>query len=302
MTTATANPKSVEYAGPGEYDAFLHGQYIGSFPSEMHAWTELNRVYLGQVEHGIAPELPQTGTFASDPPETDTATPDDEPDTALPVPAAELEAAATRLRPDPAIRKARTRLLEGDWSYQDDDALVIRFAPRSKGRTGKPSKPYTTTRDSCTCPGAMIRGGCYHPIAWEIVNEALSPTTTIQCHVPSAVFLPLCLLALSAGAEQVTLSAESARGSITFGTDGATGTVSVELTTPVLLTIEQQVCAADLKRVVDALAGALPPAGDQLLLDISDGSVLFMAGPEAAPSFFDGLDTLPLHEERQPTI
>ncbi len=44
MTTTPSNPKHVVDAGPGDYDAFLHGQYIGSFRSEMEAWTELNQV------------------------------------------------------------------------------------------------------------------------------------------------------------------------------------------------------------------------------------------------------------------
>ena len=288
--TTPSNPKQVAHAGPGDYDAFLHGQYIGSFRSEMEAWTELNRVQFEQCRRGTPTE---THVSVGDEPAGSPASAT--PDSALPVPAADLEAAVTRLRPDPALQKALKRLLDGGWAYQDDDELVIRFDPRSKGRGKKAPASYTTKHDSCTCPGAIIRGGCYHPVAWQIVNEARIPTTTIQCSLPSAMFLPLCLLALSGGAAYVTLTADSGRGTLTLQAPGmATGTISVAMATPVLLTIEQQLRAADLKRVVDALAGVLPAEGDHLLLDLSDGSLRIVAGTEDAPVFVDGLDTLPI--------
>jgi hypothetical protein len=291
MTNATdTNPKQVIRQGPRDDDALLHGASIGSFPSELHAWTELNRVSFEQLRHSIA-----AGTDVSecDMPAIDAACPDDEA-ISLPVPAAALEAAATRLRPDPAISKALKRLLNGGWTYQDDDELVIRFDPRSKGRGKKAPSAYTTKRDSCTCPGAIIRGGCYHPVAWQIVNEALIPTTTIQCSLPTAMFVPLCRLALSGGAEHVTLTADSGRGTLTLrAADVATGTIGVAMVTPVLLTIAQHLRASDLTRVVDALAGVAPPEGDHLTLDLSAASLLVIAGTEDAPVFVDGLDTLP---------
>ena len=296
MTTTPSNPKHVVDAGPGDDDAFLHGHSIGSFRSEMEAWTELNRV---QFEHWRRGTPTETHVSVGNEPVGEPAS--DAPDCALPVPAADLEAAVTRLRPDPALQKALKRLLDGGWTYQDDDELVIRFDPRSKGRGKKAPSSYTTKHDSCTCPGAIIRGGCYHPVAWQIVNEALMPTTGIQCSLPSAMFLPLCVLALSSGADRVTLSADSGRGTLTLGaSDVVTGTISVEMATPVLLTIEQLLRAADLTRVLDALAGVLPPEGDHLTLDLSDGSLLIVAGTEVAPVFVDGLDTLPInvHDER----
>ncbi len=302
MANATdTNPKQVIRQGPRDDDALLHGNSIGSFPSELQAWTELNRVSFEQL-HPEASRSIASGTDVSesDLPAIDAACPGDEI-TSLPVPAADLEAAATRLRPDPAITRALKRLLDGGWTYQDDDELVIRFDPRSRGRGKKVPSSYTTKRDSCTCPGAIIRGGCYHPVAWQIVNEALMPTTTIQCSLPSAMFLPLCLLALSGGADHVTLTADSGRGTLTLGEPGvATGTIGVEMATPVLLTIERQLRAADLTRVVDALAGLLPSEGDQLMLDLSDGSLLIVAGTEDAPVFVDGLETLQInmHNDR----
>ena len=283
-TTTDAHPQPVHHQGPRDDDALLHGTSIGSFPSEPQAWTELNRVSFEQTCHGVAPE---TSLSTSDEPATT---------------AAALEAAATRLRPDPAITKALTRLLDGGWTYQDDDELVIRFDPRSKGRGKKTPSSYTTKRDSCTCPGAIIRGGCYHPIAWQIVKEALMPTTAIQCFLPSAMFLPLCLLALSSGADRVTLIADSGRGTLMLGVpDVAMGTISVEMASPVLLTIEQELRAPDLTRVIDALADALPPEGDHLTLDLSHGSLLVIAGTEDAPVFLDGLDTLPVDAHTEPS-
>src|SRR5215210_5015416 len=50
MTNATdPNPNQVIRQGPRDYDALLHGAYIGSFPSELQAWTELNRVSFEQL-------------------------------------------------------------------------------------------------------------------------------------------------------------------------------------------------------------------------------------------------------------
>ena len=220
---------------------------------------------------------------------------------ALPVPATDLEAAAARLRPDPAITKALKRLLEGGWAIQDDDELVIRFDPRLKGRGKKAPRSYTTKRDSCTCPGAIIRGGCYHPLAWQIVNEAILPTTSIQASVPSAMFVPLCLLALASGADHVILTADGGRGTLTLeAPDVAVGTIWIDLATPVLLTIQQQLRATDFRRVIDTLVGALPPEGDQLMLDLSDGSLLIVAGAEDASVFVDGLDTQPRTRLPQP--
>ena len=294
MTDATTtSPKQVIRQGPRDYDALLHGQYIGSFSSELQAWTELNRVAFEQPCQDIPPE---TDVSPSDMPATDTTILDDEA-ASLPVPAADLATAATRLRPDPAITRALKRLLEGGWTSRTDEdtgELVIMFDPRSKGKGKKRPSYYTTKHDSCTCPGAIIRGGCYHPLAWQIVNEALIPTTTIQCMLPSALFLPLCLLALAGGAEHVTLSAESAQGTLTLAAPGvATGTVSVELATSVLLTIEQQLWTADLKRMIDALASTLPPDGDRIMLDLSPESLLIIGGSEDDPVFVDGIDALP---------
>ncbi len=295
--TTPSNPEHVVPAGPGDDDAFLHGQYIGSFRSEMEAWTELNRVQFEQCRRGTPMGTPVS---LGDEPVGELAS--DAPDPTPPVPAADLEAAASRLRPDPAITKALKRLLEGGWTYQDDDELVVRFDPRSKGRGKKAPSSYTTKRDSCTCPGAIIRGGCYHPVAWQIVTEALLPTTAIQCSLPSAMFLPLCLLALAGGADNVTLTADSGRGTLTLrAADVATGTIGVEMDTPVLLTIEQQLRAADLKRVVNALAGMLPPEGDHLMLDLSAESLLVIAGTDDAPVFMDGLDTLPIDAHSAPS-
>ncbi len=293
--TTPSNLTHVVSAEPGDDHAVQHGQYIGSFRSDMEAWTQLNQVQFAQCRHATPTH---TRVSVDDEPGSEPAS--DAPDSPLPVPAADLEAAATRLRPDLALQKALTRLLDGGWTYQDADELVIRFDPRSKGRGKQAPGSYTTKRDSCTCPGATIRGGCYHPVAWQIVNEARMPTTTIQCSLPSALFLPLCLLALSSGAEYVTLTADSGGGTLTVGDPGvATGTIRVEMAAPVLLTIEQQLRASDLTRVVDALAGALPSEGDHLTLDLSDGSLLVIAGAEDAPIFVDGLDTLPIDSHNE---
>ncbi len=295
--TTNARPQQVIRQGPCGDDALLHGQSIGSFSSEHQARTELNRIAFEQLRHGIpqwAPTSVGVDVSESDMPATDSIVPDDE-SASLPVPAADLEAAATRLRPDPAITKALKRLREGGWAYQDDDELVIRFDPRSKGRGKKAPNSYTTKHDSCTCPGAIIRGGCYHPLAWQIVSEAIFPTTSIQASLPSAVFVPLCRLALPSGADDVILTADSGRGTLTLeAPDLAVGTIWIDLATPVLLTLEQQLRATDLRRVIDALVGALRPEGDQLMLDLSDGSLLIVAGAEDAPVYVDGLDTQPL--------
>ncbi len=292
MPNATdTNPKQVIRQGPRDYDALLHGEHVGSFSSELQAWTELNHVYLQQQQTGTTPETPVSADAEADVLPADT----DDHTASLPIPAADLSAAAARLRPDPAITRALKRLLEGGWTYQDADELVLRFDPRSKGRGKKAPSTYTTRHDSCTCPGAIIRGGCYHPVAWQVVNEALVPTTAIQCMLHSATFLPLGLLALSAGTDQVALRADSGPGALTItASDQVTVTVTVEMVTPVLLRIEQSIHAADLKRIIDALAGALPPEGAPLLLDLNAGSLLIIAGTEDAPVFVDGLDTLPL--------
>jgi len=224
-------------------------------------------------------------------------------DITMAVPPAELEGAAARLRPDPALKKALARLLEGGWSYIDHDetGLLVRFDPRSKGRGKKRQTVYTTNEDSCTCPGAAIRGACYHPLAWQIVSEALNPTTSLQVCVPYATLLPLCRLALSSGAEYVTLTADSLHTTITLGvTNCVTGTIHVEMTTAVLLTIEQRLRAADLRRVIDALSEAVSPDLDLVVLDLAPTSLVLMAGSADDPLFFDGIDAADPVEHDQP--
>jgi hypothetical protein len=291
-TTPDAHPQPVQRQRPCDDAAVLPGTARDAFPSELPAWKELNRVSFEHMRQGVAIESscsPSAVPAADQPP-------------SLPVPAADLEAAAARLRPDPALSKALTRLLDGGWTYQDDNELVVRFDPRSKGRGRKPPRAYTTTRDTCTCPGAIIRGGCYHPLAWQIVNEALLPTTTLQCTLPSALFVSLCRLALATGTEHVTLTADSAGGTLTLGVPNvATGALSVTMITPVLLTLVQQLRAADLTRVVEALVRVLPPEGDALVLDLSAGSLLVLAGPADAPVFLDGLDTRPIDSPAEPS-
>ncbi len=298
--TTNTSLQQVIHQGPSDDDALLHGQSIGSLSSELQAWTDLNRGPVEQLRHGIPQRAPTSvgiDVSESDMLAIDSIVPDDEA-ASLPVPAADLEAAAARLRPDPAITKALKRLLEGDWTARTDDEtdeLVITFDPRSKGKGKKRPSSYTTKHDSCTCPGAIIRGGCYHPLAWQIVSEAIFPTTSIQASLPSAVFVPLCLLALASDADHVILAADSGRGTLTLeAPDVAVGTIWIDLATPVLLTLQQQLRATDLRRVIDALVGALPPEGDQLMLNLSDGSLLIVAGAEDAPVYVDGLDTQPL--------
>ena len=292
MTNATdANPKQGFRQGPQDTDTRLDGQPIGTFSSDIHVLTAVNRVTLEQMPSGNAPATPP---FPGQDSAGMSANAGDEA-ASLPVPAVELAAAATRLRPDPAITKALKRLLEGGWIYQDEEELVIRFEPRSKGRGKKRPSSYTTTRDSCTCPGAIIRGGCYHPIAWQIVTEAVVPTTSIQCALPATMFLPLCLLGLSSGTDQVTLGADSGQRTLTLTVPNiVTSTLTIEMTTPILLRIKQQVRATDLKRIVEALAGALFPEGEQVMLEFSVASLLVIAGAEDAPIFVDGLDALPM--------
>ncbi len=298
--TTNASPTQVIRQRLCDDDALLHGQSNGSISCAHQARTALNRVACEQLRHGIPQRTPTSvgvDVSQSDMPATDSIVPNGE-SVSLPVPAADLEAAATRLRPDPALTKALKRLLQGDWTARTDDdtgELVITFDPRSKGKGKKRPSSYTTKHDSCTCPGAIIRGGCYHPLAWQIVNEAIFPTTSIQASLPSAMFVLLCRLALASGADHVILTADSGRGTLTLGApDVAVGTIWIDLATPVLLTLEQQLRATDLRRVIDALVGALRPEGDQLMLDLSDGSLLIVAGAEDAPVYVDGLDTQPL--------
>ena len=177
--TPPSNLTHVVSAEPGDDHAVQHGQSIGSFRSDMEAWTQLNQVQFAQCRHATPTH---TRVSVDDEPGSELAS--DAPDSPLPVPAADLAAAATRLRPDLALQKALTRLLDGGWTYQDDDELVIRFDPRSKGRGKQAPGSYTTKRDSCTCPGAIIRGGCYHPVAWQIVNEARMPTRGFLLNPP----------------------------------------------------------------------------------------------------------------------
>src|SRR4051794_16009255 len=100
MTTTPT--KHVIQQGPHDFDALLHGQYIGSFPSELQAWTELNRVLFVQLhEH----DGPPADCAAGDIPTGAQAT-HDHPDITPPMPPADLQAAATRLHPDPALTKA----------------------------------------------------------------------------------------------------------------------------------------------------------------------------------------------------
>jgi hypothetical protein len=292
-------PKQVVQQGPSDFDALLHGQYIGSFSSELQAWTELNQVHFEQVRDGIVPL--HSDAAGTDPDIERTRS--DDLDITIPVPPADLEAAAARLRSDPALKKALGRLLEGGWSYidQDDGALLLRFEPRSKGRGKKTPSTYTTSQDGCTCPGAIIRGACYHPLAWHIVNEALTPTTSLEAHVPYATLLPLCLLALSAGTEHVTLMAESDHGTITLAAqDWITSTIHVEMSTLALLRIEHRWRSTDLKRVIDALAATVPPDLPTVTLDIARTSLVIMASSADELLFFDGIDALPAldHDEQ----
>ena len=225
----------------------------------------------------------------------DTLDPSPELAITMSIPRVELEGAATRLRSDPALEKALARLLEGGWSYTDDEdaGLAVRFDPRSKGRGKKAPSAYTTRENSCTCPGAAIRGACYHPLAWQIVSEALHPTTSLQLTVPYAVLIPLCLMVLSSGAEQVVLTAETEHTTMTLSVTGCvTGTIHVEMTCAVLLTIEHHLRAADLRRVIDAIVAAVPPDLDAVLLDLAPTSCVLMAGPADDPLFFDGVDAL----------
>ena len=145
MTTTPSSPKHVVYAGPGADGAFLHGQSVGSFQSETEAGTELTHVQFEPCRRGRA-----TGTPVSLADEPVGAHASEAPDSTLPVPAADLEAAVTRLRPDPALQKALKCLRDGGWAYQDDDELVIRFDPRSKGRGKHAPGSYTPKHDSFT--------------------------------------------------------------------------------------------------------------------------------------------------------
>ena len=293
-------PKQVVQQGPRDFDALLHGQYIGSFSSELQAWTELNQVYFEQLRDGVVPAHDEAVRIEPD----IERTPPDELDITIPVPPAELETAAARLRSDPALKKALGRLLDGGWTYtdQDNSGLLLRFEPRSKGRGKKTPSTYTTRQDSCTCPGAVIRGACYHPLAWQIVNEALTPTTSLEAHVPYAMWLPLCLLALSAGTEHVMFIADSDHGTITLQVqDCITSTIHVEMPTVALLTIAQRWRAADLKRVIDALAEAVPPDLSTVTLDIARTSLVIMAGAADELLFFDGIDALPALDNDEQT-
>ena len=212
----------------------------------------------------------------------------------LPIASAELEAAAARLRPDPAIHKALTRLLEGNWSYQTDTGLVVTFDARSRGRKGKPARPYTTTLDSCTCPGAIIRGSCYHQVAWQIVNESLAPTVAFHCTLHSTLFVPLTLLALAANTDRIMLTADSEHGTLTFAVPHhVTATINVDVPSPVRLCIDQHICATDLLRIIDGLQDALSPDGDDLLLEIDGDALMLIAGAVDEPVFVDGLIALP---------
>ena len=107
--------------------------------------------------------------------------------------------------------------------------------------------------------------------------------------------MSLCRLALAGGADHLTLTADSGSATLTLGAPNvATGALTVTMTTPVLLTLAQQLRPADLTRVVETLVRVLPPEGDDLVLDLSPGSLLVMAGSADAPLFLDGLDTWPI--------
>lgn len=295
--TATPSSSTTAVCAQSGDDAFRTDHSVGSCRADIQSWPKLHQEQTDQCSGDTAVEadVSMRGNHVCND-RLDDTTP-----IVLPVPMVDLEAAATRLRPDPALHKALKRLLEGGWSYQNDQSLVITFEPRSKGRKGKQAKPYTTTGDHCTCPGAIIRGGCYHPLAWQIVNETLVPTTAIQCMLPSAIFLRLCWFALSTDMDHIILRADSGSDTLTLAVPQmVTGSIIVDTATPVILVIEQQVRAMDLKRVVDALADALPPQGELLLLEVDIGTLMIVAGTEDTPTFVDGLILLPMDAPTPP--
>jgi hypothetical protein len=289
MTATVSNSNENVRADSDDRNTLLDDHSLRSFQSATKDWTASDQAHAPSFRYRTAIEA---DICIDDHPLL--AVPSDDP-TPMPLPvlAAELEAAAVRLRPDPAVDKALKRLLQGGWNYGEDDALVITFAPRSRGRKGKPAKPYLTTAHSCTCLGAAVRGGCYHLIAWQIVNEARTPTTSLECALPSATFLPLCLLALSRETDVVTLCVNSGGGTLSVRSSIATATIAVEIATPVLLHIEQQVRAAELQQIIDKLLEALPFLGEEMVLEIDANTLLVIAGTVDAPTFVDGLTFLP---------
>ncbi len=211
--TATPSSSTTAVCAQSGDDAFRTDHSVGSCRADIQSWPKLHQEQTEQCSGDTAVEadVSMRGNHVCNAP-LDDAIP-----IVLPVPMVDLEAAATRLRPDPALHKALKRLLEGGWSYQNDQSLVITFEPRSKGRKGKQAKPYTTTGDNCTCPGAIIRGGCYHPLAWQIVNETRGADDgDSMCVAVGNVPAGCCWFAVDATWTMIILCADSGSGTLTL--------------------------------------------------------------------------------------
>jgi hypothetical protein len=219
----------------------------------------------------------------------------------LPIPYAQLEAAAARLRPDLAppalVKKALAECLrEPRWSYryersQRGEEVVLQIAPSSATlRTSRtPPKPYEARAMSCTCKGSFVRG-CKHPTACLIVAEALEPTTTIIGTMPQTLLRAAFDLAQTTGTPTVQLVADSGLSTCTLGApDIASATSKLDLLTEcrALLRVEQQLPMDDVERLRTALH-ELPPSCLTVDLEIDEGSLTLCAWDGDRVIWYDG--------------
>src|SRR4051794_6109516 len=104
MTDITiSNSTQVTHRGPCDDDVLLNGQPIESCSAELHAWTDPDHLaFAHRHQDYTLPGSTDAGLDVCEhaSPAIDHTSSDDDP-IILAVPAADLAAAATRLRPDP---------------------------------------------------------------------------------------------------------------------------------------------------------------------------------------------------------
>lgn len=224
-----------------------------------------------------------------------------------PIDAQRLTAAAARLRPlwtPDQLTNALRKLMQPDWTYivGDDlylaDTLILTLPPSAAtARSGKVRKPYQVTAQSCTCPGAVIRGrGCYHPACHAIVAEALEPATSIRGTISQRAFIHLVAFVLTADAPLLRLTVDSGLNRLLLGTDGATGSLALDLPTSqrAALRITATLTRSALQTLTESLDVAPTSTGDRLELEVDSTMLTAYIQEDDSIPWIDGTNLSPL--------